>query len=1101
MRNIMEKEKFLWDVPLQSMSWLPDKDDLSVRKYCDRKIEMTYFESSFLCGLLKKTQPEKILEVGVAAGGTTALILKSLQMLNLDAQLYSADLCHKYYANQELNVGYMVHKAVPKLTRNWKLFTGSVISEYLDEIGPDIDFCIIDTMHTLPGELLDFLCILPYLKHNATVVLHDTALHSLAPEFAFCYATQTLLSTVIADKILPDDPKNIEEVANIGAFKVTQDTYKYVENIFSALKLPWNYIPDDISLVNFNKFFSRHYDESLCDIFRQATNINAKLKDNSFRFDRKNIKDDKKFKTSVIITNYNYEKYLKQSIKSCLSNNADEIIIVNDGSTDNSSEILKEFEIYSHIIVVNKKNEGQMAAFRSAFEYITGDIVLFLDADDYYFDFYLDKVKKIYLQYPTVDFTFTPLVVENGTTLFKWSEADLFIGKTHWLMSQMMFSNFWAGGGAPTSGLAIRRSALQTILKAIPPSEDALWKTGADNCIIIGSSFANQNKFFISGKYVYYRTHSEQASIADKGDYTKIYPRFKEILDKYFGYTEATPQNYVEEYLQNYLFDEQTQQKYVTAIKNCPYLKESVNSAIVKMFQNRLDVRKNKNNNIYLCFNCDTRYIQHFIIALTSILHNAHEDDYFIIYLLSNDLSPEDIAIILSLKNIRHFEIEFISIDAEKFNNFPVDCHVSIATYFRLLLPEVIPQHINKILYLDCDIIVENSLSELYNTDISHYYLGAVEDFCSYSSLHYNEYTYKIYRDKYFNAGILLLNLQKLRHIGLYDKACQFLREVGKPRWWDQDILNMLFESKDIFYLPPQFNMQYWYSNATLRADEALIGRHYAQLCTPVIIHFLTDIKPWYNFALTHASNIFVKKYYFYLRLSCYCGKVQSFPLGIPYNACVLLIGFDPDYTDICKKKILKIQSDAHIVTKNFEKYTHLEKQHIGYEKYDAIFIVHPNIIENIDFSYLKNESGCPIFVIDKYCENVTQLQNGEAHKLFGSWKQWPSAQNYYGQKPSKRQVLKEKINKYRQILELQMSGHFDKEFYLSTYPDVAQAKISPIVHYVFYGAYENRKPTPWFDTKFYLWANPDVQQTGMNPFFHYVKYGRKEQRTFNHHL
>lgn len=81
------------------------------------------------------------------------------------------------------------------------------------------------------------------------------------------------------------------------------------------------------------------------------------------------------------------------------------------------------------------------------------------------------------------------------------------------------------------------------------------------------------------------------------------------------------------------------------------------------------------------------------------------------------------------------------------------------------------------------------------------------------------------------------------------------------------------------------------------------------------------------------------------------------------------------------------------------------------------------------------------------------------------------------------------------------MSGHFDKEFYLSTYPDVAQAKISPIVHYVFYGAYENRKPTPWFDTKFYLWANPDVQQTGMNPFFHYVKYGRKEQRTFNHHL
>ena len=100
----MHSEKIFWAEPLKFINWAPHINDLSVRNYSDRKIEMTHFESGFLCGLLKRERPKKILEVGVAAGGTSAVLLKSISMLNLNAKLYSVDLCHKYYANPSLDV-------------------------------------------------------------------------------------------------------------------------------------------------------------------------------------------------------------------------------------------------------------------------------------------------------------------------------------------------------------------------------------------------------------------------------------------------------------------------------------------------------------------------------------------------------------------------------------------------------------------------------------------------------------------------------------------------------------------------------------------------------------------------------------------------------------------------------------------------------------------------------------------------------------------------------------------------------------------------------------------------------------------------------------
>ena len=82
-----------------------------------------------------------------------------------------------------------------------------------------------------------------------------------------------------------------------------------------------------------------------------------------------------------------------------------------------------------------------------------------------------------------------------------------------------------------------------------------------------------------------------------------------------------------------------------------------------------------------------------------------------------------------------------------------------------------------------------------------------------------------------------------------------------------------------------------------------------------------------------------------------------------------------------------------------------------------------------------------------------------------------------------------------RQAYDIRRSGLFDIGWYLERYPDVAEAGIDPVVHYVRFGAKEGRDPAPWFSTSAYLQANPDVAASGVNPFYHYIRYGYAEGR------
>lgn len=238
-----------------------------------QKSEMAKGDLDFICDLLDKRNPQKVVEVGVAAGGTSVAILDKLNRLQNHAEMYSLDKSEEYYCDKTKKTGYLIdyYKRKRQSQVHHELWTGRYAVEFLDKIGRGIDFLILDTVHCLPGELLDFLAFLPYLEKDAVVILHDIILNHLS-DCSEGYATQVLMDCVVANKLTPIMIGN--EYPGIGAFQINEDTYQYIDNVFNALMITWNYLPPDNEIKQYRNFYKKYYSELQLFIFDQAYYFN-----------------------------------------------------------------------------------------------------------------------------------------------------------------------------------------------------------------------------------------------------------------------------------------------------------------------------------------------------------------------------------------------------------------------------------------------------------------------------------------------------------------------------------------------------------------------------------------------------------------------------------------------------------------------------------------------------------------------------------------------------------------------------------------------------------------------------------------------------------
>ncbi len=200
-------------------------------------------------------------------------------------------------------------------------------------------------------------------------------------------------------------------------------------------------------------------------------------------------------------------------------------------------------------------------------------------------------------------------------------------------------------------------------------------------------------------------------------------------------------------------------------------------------------------------FAIDDWYIPFFAVALQSLMDNASKDYNYLIKVLHTNIQKEH------QKQIKKYEsenvnIEFVDlsyyIEKVKDKLYTRD-YYSNTTYFRLFLPELYPQY-DKVLYLDSDIIVLGDISELYNTDMeTNLVAAAPDDIIQYNKVFqdYAELVVGVAKyQHYFNAGVLLMNLDELRKFKFQEKFLYLLEKVKFSIAQDQDYLNRLCKGR-----------------------------------------------------------------------------------------------------------------------------------------------------------------------------------------------------------------------------------------------------------------------------------------------------------------
>lgn len=205
------------------------------------------------------------------------------------------------------------------------------------------------------------------------------------------------------------------------------------------------------------------------------------------------------------------------------------------------------------------------------------------------------------------------------------------------------------------------------------------------------------------------------------------------------------------------------------------------------------------------------------------------------------------------LKGCKRHYVKFHTFDDSLLDTFPrigevKENYITKATYYRLFITKILPDDIDRVLYLDGDIAVNKPLKDLWLTDLSGYGIAAVTDMSEkqhdYQRLGYEKSL------GYFNAGVLLINLKFWREHQLTDKFLDIIiNHPEKIKLHDQDVLNIVF-CRNKVNLPLAYNLQngFMYKPELMELDYEKYKRQIEEaIDRRVIIHYSCSLKPWFK--------------------------------------------------------------------------------------------------------------------------------------------------------------------------------------------------------------------------------------------------------------
>lgn len=275
-------------------------------------------------------------------------------------------------------------------------------------------------------------------------------------------------------------------------------------------------------------------------------------------------------------------------------------------------------------------------------------------------------------------------------------------------------------------------------------------------------------------------------------------------------------------------------------------------------------------NTIHIALCTDKKYAQHAGVTMTSILHNKKASTSVVFHVIHDSLPQYEYDNLKQITDTYGASLVSHAIESTGFNTLPLGPYLSKAAYYRLLITEILPPSIEKVLYLDVDLIVRSDISELWHTDISAHYAAAIEDIGIESKARLRENLGMPPRELYFNSGVLLINTTKWRADSISSKVINFINDnAGKIRFADQDGLNAILWGNWVA-VHPKWNVY----RAAFRKyykwrEKRKLSTNFRQAVkNPCIVHFTGPHKPWHDSCLMP----YVGEYYFYLSMTPWKG-------------------------------------------------------------------------------------------------------------------------------------------------------------------------------------------------------------------------------------
>ena len=570
----------------------------------------------------------------------------------------------------------------------------------------------------------------------------------------------------------------------------------------------------------------------------------------------------KKTEISVIIPCFNQEKHIRECLDSIINQNYGgyEIIAVDDGSSDGTPQILGEYARKNNRIkVLTGRNMGAGAARNFGMRAAKGDFLFFMDSDDfleagafeaflrisrdvtadiYFFNFktyddktgkYDEKVmfqkqdRKIYckgesLGYSVVNF-------EEKKEFFLWSYVapwNKIYRREFVFENGLGFDEIFSTNDRTFyfSSLVKSKSVVtvdRILINYRINNADSL--TGSYN----GFKFENRR-----------RAYESSLKWIDKGDRLLSETFFKvSVLDFVSFYQRTRGAERYDVFIKTMQFFKSMD---VDGIPTARDVSDKIGFyySLFCRSDYLLGVEAGKILPIVMAAN--DKYLPYLSVTLESIIENSSDGFFYDVYILHTGISELNKIKICNMGggNIHVRELDVSSL----VKSLPLYSkgHFSVEMYYRILIPELLWQY-EKVLYLDCDTVLNTDALDFFSLDMGGAVIGAVQNPLDEDMRGYVTRELGLCAEEYFNSGMLLIDTELFKEADIKNKCFELLSTSRRLACPDQDVLNLSCRGT-CAYFGEEWNFQ---SGNVLYNTEY----KYAALDRLKLIHYTTGNKPW----------------------------------------------------------------------------------------------------------------------------------------------------------------------------------------------------------------------------------------------------------------